>query len=109
MENKEFKPYIPASKVTPELTITSVIVGMILAVIFGAANAYLGLKVGMTVSASIPSAVIAMGVIKMLMRKNSVLETNMVQTIGSSGESLAAGAIFTLPALFIWANEGLMG
>ncbi len=109
MEKKnEFKPYIPADKVTPELTITSVIVGMLLAVIFGAANAYLGLKVGMTVSASIPSAVIAMGVIKMIMRKNSVLETNMVQTIGSSGESLAAGAIFTLPALFIWASEGVM-
>ncbi len=103
-----FKPYIPADKITPELTVTSVIVGMLLAVIFGAANAYLGLKVGMTVSASIPSAVIAMGVIKMIMRKNSVLETNMVQTIGSSGESLAAGAIFTLPALFIWASEGVV-
>lgn len=103
-----FQPYIPAQKITPELTFTSVIVGMLLAVVFGAANAYLGLKVGMTVSASIPSAVIAMGVIKMLMRKNSVLETNMVQTIGSSGESLAAGAIFTLPALFIWASEGIM-
>ena len=109
MEKKnEFKPYIPAEKITPELTVTSVLVGMILAVIFGAANAYLGLKVGMTVSASIPSAVIAMGVIKMIMRKNSALETNMVQTIGSSGESLAAGAIFTLPALFIWASEGVM-
>lgn len=109
MENKnEFKPYIPADKITPELTVTSIIVGVILAVVFGAANAYLGLKVGMTVSASIPSAVIAMGVIKMVMRKNSVLETNMVQTIGSSGESLAAGAIFTLPALFIWASEGIM-
>lgn len=103
-----FKPYIPADKITPELTVTSIIVGMLLAVIFGAANAYLGLKVGMTVSASIPSAVIAMGVIKMIMRKNSVLETNMVQTIGSSGESLAAGAIFTLPALFIWASEGVV-
>lgn len=108
MENKNnFKPYIPAEKITPELTFTSVIVGVILAVIFGAANAYLGLKVGMTVSASIPSAVIAMGVIRMIMRKNSVLETNMVQTIGSSGESLAAGSIFTLPALFIWASEGV--
>lgn len=109
MENKnDFKPYIPADKITPELTFTSVFVGMILAVVFGAANAYLGLKVGMTVSASIPSAVIAMGVIRMILRKNSVLETNMVQTIGSSGESLAAGAIFTLPALFIWASEGVL-
>ena len=108
MENKEFKPYIPASKVTPELTITSVIMGVLLAVIFGAANAYLGLRVGMTVSASIPAAVISMGVIRVLMRKNSILESNIVQTIGSAGESLAAGAIFTLPALFLWAAEGKM-
>lgn len=109
MENKnEFKPYIPAQKVTPEMTVTSVLMGIILAVVFGAANAYLGLRVGMTVSASIPAAVIAMGVIRILMRRNSILESNMVQTIGSAGESLAAGAIFTLPTLFIWASEGKM-
>ena len=106
-ENREFKPYIPAEKVTPELTVTSVIMGCILAVIFGAANAYLGLRVGMTVSASIPAAVISMGVIRVLLRRNSILESNMVQTIGSAGESLAAGAIFTMPALFLWAEEGL--
>lgn len=105
-ENREFKPYIPAEKVTPELTVTSVIMGCILAVIFGAANAYLGLRVGMTVSASIPAAVISMGVIRVLLRRNSILESNMVQTIGSAGESLAAGAIFTMPALFLWAEEG---
>ncbi|MEE1218931.1 MAG: oligopeptide transporter, OPT family [Ruminococcus sp.] len=107
-KKKEFQPYIPASKVTPELTATSIIMGIILAVIFGAANAYLGLRVGMTVSASIPAAVIAMGVIRVIMRKNSILESNVVQTIGSAGESLAAGAIFTLPALFLWAREGVM-
>ena len=106
-ENTEFKPYIPAEKVTPELTVTSVIMGCILAVIFGAANAYLGLRVGMTVSASIPAAVISMGVIRVILRRNSILESNMVQTIGSAGESLAAGAIFTMPALFLWAEEGL--
>lgn len=106
MEDKNFKPYIPAEKITPEITITSVIMGVLLAVIFGAANAYLGLRVGMTVSASIPAAVIAMGVIRVIMRKNSILESNIVQTIGSAGESLAAGAIFTLPALFLWAAEG---
>ena len=105
----EFKPYIPASKITPELTVTSIIMGVLLAVVFGAANAYLGLRVGMTVSASIPAAVIAMGVIRVIMRKNSILESNLVQTIGSAGESLAAGAIFTLPALFLWAKEGVMG
>ncbi len=105
-KQKEFKPYIPAEKVTPEITVTSIIMGVLLAVVFGAANAYLGLRVGMTVSASIPAAVIAMGVIRILMRRNSILESNIVQTIGSAGESLAAGAIFTLPALFIWAEEG---
>ncbi|MBQ4155902.1 MAG: oligopeptide transporter, OPT family [Clostridia bacterium] len=109
MENKkEFQPYIPAGKITPELTVTSIVMGIILSVVFGAANAYLGLRVGMTVSASIPAAVISMGVIRILMRKNSILESNVVQTIGSAGESLAAGAIFTLPALFLWAAEGKM-
>ena len=109
MEKKtDFKPYIPAEKVTPEITVTSIVIGVLLAIIFGAANAYLGLRVGMTVSASIPAAVIAMGVIRIIMRKNSILESNIVQTIGSAGESLAAGSIFTLPALFLWAAEGKM-
>lgn len=106
--NKNFKPYIPAEKVTPELTVTSILMGILLAVVFGAANAYLGLRVGMTVSASIPAAVISMGVIRVLMKKNSILESNIVQTTGSAGESLAAGAIFTLPALFLWAKDGVM-
>lgn len=107
-QDKHFQPYIPAEKVTPEITVTSIVTGVILAVVFGAANAYLGLRVGMTVSASIPAAVIAMGMIRIIMRKNSILECNMVQTTGSAGESLAAGAIFTLPALFLWAAEGRM-
>ena len=107
MKDQSFKPYIPAEKVTPEMTATSIIMGILLSVIFGAANAYLGLRVGMTVSASIPAAVISMGVIRVLMKKNSILESNMVQTIGSAGESLAAGAIFTMPALFLWAKDGL--
>ena len=83
-EKNEFKPYIPADRVMPELTVTSIVMGMLLAVIFGAANAYLGLRVGMTVSASIPAAVISMGVIRVIMKRNSILESNMVQTIGSS-------------------------
>ena len=103
---KEFKPYIPADKVLPELTPVSIILGILLAVVFGGANAYLGLRVGMTVSASIPAAVISMGIIRVILRRDSILENNMVQTIGSAGESLAAGAIFTLPALFMWAEEG---
>ena len=105
-KNESFKPYISADKVLPEFTVTSILMGIILAVVFGAANAYLGLKVGMTVSASIPAAVISLGVIGVIMKKNSILESNMVQTIGSAGESLAAGAIFTMPALFLWAEEG---
>ena len=106
-ENKnDFKPYIPADQVVPEFTVTALILGILLAVIFGAANAYLGLRVGMTVSASIPAAVLSMGIIRIILRKNSILENNLVQTIGSAGESVAAGAIFTLPALFLWAKEG---
>ena len=105
-DNKEFKPYIAADQVMPEMTPTSVILGIILAVVFGAANAYLGLRVGMTVSASIPAAVISMGVIRIILKKDSILENNLVQTIGSAGESVAAGAIFTLPAIFMWIEEG---
>ena len=107
MEEKKFQPYVPADKVMPEFTVVSVILGAILAVVFGGANAYLGLRVGMTVSASIPAAVISMGIIRKVLKRDSILENNMVQTIGSAGESVAAGAIFTLPALFMWAKEGL--
>lgn len=105
LEQKEFKPFIPSEKVLPELTSTSIILGVILSIIFGAANAYLGLRVGLTVSASIPAAVISMGVIRIILKRDSILENNMVQTIGSAGESLAAGVIFTMPALFMWAKE----
>lgn len=108
MEKNDFKPYIPAEKITPEFTVTSIVTGILLAIIFGAANAYLGLRVGMTVSASIPAAVIAMGVTRVILKRNSILESNMVQTIGSAGESVAAGAIFTMPALFLWAKEGIV-
>lgn len=92
-------------KKTTEFTPTAFILGILLAVVFGGANAYLGLRVGMTVSASIPAAVISMGIVRLLLKRDSILENNMVQTIGSAGESLAAGAIFTLPALFMWAKE----
>ena len=105
MEKTSFKPFIPADKIMPEITPVSITLGIILAVLFGAANAYLGLRVGMTVSASIPAAVLSMGIIRIIMKRDSILENNMVQTIGSAGESLAAGAIFTLPALFMWAAE----
>lgn len=104
-EKDDFKPFVPAEKIMPEFTAASIILGVFLAVVFGAANAYLGLRVGMTVSASIPAAVISMGIIRMILKKESILENNMVQNIGSAGESVAAGAIFTLPAFFLWAKE----
>lgn len=106
MENeKNFKPFVPADKIMPEFTLTSILIGIFLAILFGGANAYLGLRVGMTVSASIPAAVISMGIIRVIMKRDSILENNLVQTIGSAGESLAAGAIFTMPAMFMWMQE----
>lgn len=107
-KNNDFKPYIPANRVVPEFTVTSILIGIVLAIVFGAANAYLGLRVGMTISASIPAAVLSMGIIRIILRRDSILENNLVQTIGSAGESVAAGAIFTLPALFLWAKDGVI-
>ncbi|HET7551233.1 MAG TPA: oligopeptide transporter, OPT family [Gemmatimonadaceae bacterium] len=99
-------PYVPASQSLPEITIKAVVLGVILAVVLAGANAYLGLFAGMTVSASIPAAVISMGVLR-LFRRSNILENNIVQTCASAGESLAAGVIFTLPALVLlgrWAQ-----
>lgn len=96
--NADFQPYIPASTRLPEITIKAVILGVLLSVILGAANAYLGLFAGMTVSASIPAAVISMAILRLFPRSNT-LENNIVQTSASAGESLAAGVIFTIPAL----------
>lgn len=107
-KNKSFTPYVPEDKKLPEMTVVSVVTGVLLAIIFGAANAYLGLRVGLTISASIPAAVISMCVIRKVLKRDSILENNIVQTIGSAGESVAAGAIFTIPALFLWAQEGVM-
>ena len=106
-EKNELNRISRPNRVMPELTVNFHCNGEASGCNFGAANAYLGLRVGMTVSASIPAAVISMGVIRVIMKRNSILESNMVQTIGSAGESLAAGAIFTMPALFLWAEEGL--
>jgi putative OPT family oligopeptide transporter len=96
-----YPPYVSPATDLPELTVKAVVVGILLGIVFGAANAYLGLRVGLTVSASIPAAVMAIAIFR-LMRSGTILETNIVQTIGSAGESLAAGVIFTLPALYIW-------
>ncbi|MCL5773255.1 MAG: oligopeptide transporter, OPT family [Firmicutes bacterium] len=101
---EEYIPYIPAEKNIPELTATSIIMGIIQAAIFGMVMAYLGLKVGMTVSASIPAAVISMGILRGLFKRGTILENNIVQTIASAGEAVAGGIIFTIPALYIWKN-----
>ncbi len=104
-QKDQYEPYISPGQSIPEFTLTSLIMGVVLGIIFGAANAYLGLKVGMTVSASIPVAVISMGILRGILKKGTILENNMVQTVGSAGESLAAGVIFTVPALIIWGLE----
>jgi putative OPT family oligopeptide transporter len=95
-----FKPFVPSSTSLPEITLKALILGIVLAVVLAGANAYLGLFAGMTVSASIPAAVISMGVLKLFKRSN-ILENNIVQTCASAGESLAAGVIFTMPALVL--------
>jgi putative OPT family oligopeptide transporter len=106
----QFQPFVPASKSIAEVTWRAIILGSIISVLFGVANAYLGVKFGMTVSASIPAAVISMAVLRLMVGRNAtVLENNIVQTIGSAGESLAAGVVFTIPAFFIWAaNQELV-
>src|SRR5690242_3293480 len=93
-------PYIPATKTLPELTAGVIILGSLLSIILAGANAYLGMFAGMTVSASVPAAVISMAIFKLL-RTGNILQNNGVQTAAASGEGLAAGVIFTLPALII--------
>jgi len=97
----EYPSYVPDAERPAELTLKAIVIGVLLGIVFGAANAYLGLRVGLTVSASIPAAVMAIAVFRLL-RTGTILETNIVQSVGSAGESLAAGVIFTIPALFVW-------
>src|SRR5215467_2605850 len=97
-DHDEFKPFVPASESPAEFTAKAIILGAIFGIIFGAATVYLALKAGLTVSASIPIAVLSIAVFKKL-GKSTILENNIVQTIGSAGESIAAGVVFTLPAL----------
>lgn len=98
-ERAPLVPYVAADQRVPELTVRAVVLGAFLSLTFGMVNAYLGLKVGLTVSASIPSAVISMAVLRGILRRGTILENNIVHTIASTGESLAAGVIFTIPAL----------
>ncbi|MFP3942228.1 MAG: OPT family oligopeptide transporter [Thermoanaerobaculia bacterium] len=94
------EPVVPASQSLPEITIKALVLGVLLSALLAAANAYLGLFAGMTVSASIPAAVMSMAILRMF-RESNILENNIVQTAASAGESLAAGVIFTIPALII--------
>jgi len=108
-QNEKFIPAVPANQTVAEVTWKAIVLGIIISVLYGVANAYIGLKFGMTISASIPAAVISMAVLRVLFKRVTVLENNIVQTIGSAGESLAAGIIFTIPAFFIWsANDQLV-
>ncbi|KPK77627.1 MAG: hypothetical protein AMJ89_02070 [candidate division Zixibacteria bacterium SM23_73] len=107
-QKDQFEPYVKPTQRMAEVTVQAVILGILLSIVFGVANAYLGLKVGMTVSASIPAAVISMAVLRGILKRGTVLENNIVQTLGSTGESLAAGVIFTIPAFFIW-NQTIPG
>src|SRR5262245_62184044 len=94
----EFRPYVSPAEDIPEFTLKAILLGVFFGVLFGAATVYLALRAGLTVSASVPIAVLAIAVFKKL-GKSTILENNMVQTIGSAGESVAAGVVFTMPAL----------
>ena len=98
-DDKEFRPYVPASSDMPEFTMRALLLGLVMCVVLGAANAYLGLRAGMTIAATYPAAVIGMAVLRAL--KGSLLEENFARTVGSIGESVAAGAIFTIPAFVV--------
>ena len=99
MSDKEHKPYVPDDSTMSEFTVRALLLGLVMCVVLGAANAYLGLRAGMTIAATYPAAVIGMAVLRMM--KGSLLEENFARTVGSIGESVAAGAIFTIPAFVI--------
>src|SRR3954465_12406155 len=101
----KFQPYVPASESPAEFTAKAVVLGILFGLIFGASTVYLGLRAGLTVSASIPIAVLAISVLKRL-GGSTILENNIVQTIGAAGESLAAGVVFTIPALIFLVPYG---
>ncbi len=104
-DGETYQPYVPASTSPAEFSIKAILMGIFFGVVFGAANAYLGLRTGLTISTSIPVAVMTVAVFSLLTKagvRNSILETNISQTTGSASSSLASGIIFTLPALWLW-------
>ena len=101
----EFKPHIPAETQVKDFTLRTIVLGVVLGALFGSANAYLGLRVGLTISTSIPLAVMSVAILRLLTPisgKPTILECNVSQTAGSASSSLASGIIFTIPAAFIW-------
>src|SRR5512144_3033054 len=96
---KKYQPYVPVTMEMKELTFRAVLIGLVMTVILGSANAYLGLRAGMTIAATYPAAVIGMALLRLM--KGSLLEENIARTVGSIGESVAAGAIFTIPAFVL--------
>lgn len=101
VKGDEYEPYVAADSHIREFTVRAVIIGCVLSIVFGAANAYLAMQIGMTICASIPAAVMGLAILKTFFKNSTVLENNIVQTVGSSGEALAAGVAFTLPALLL--------
>ena len=105
IKGEDYVPYIPASQAMPELTVVSIIIGCLLAALFAAANTYLALKVGMTIAAGIPAAILGTGLLKIIFKKSNILEANLISGVAAMGESLAGGIVFTLPAIIIWGKD----
>ncbi|MCJ8341558.1 MAG: OPT/YSL family transporter, partial [Cetobacterium sp.] len=104
-EQKQFKPFVPMDVNLPEANLVTLIMGIIFTMVFAVANVYLGLKTGLTIAAAIPGSILASGLLKALFKKNSILEANLVASMGAVGESIASGIIYTLPAIIIWGQH----
>lgn len=105
IKGEDYIPYVSPEEAMPEATAVSIIIGCIFAILFSAANTYLGLKVGLTIAAGIPAAILATGILKGIFKRNNILEANMIQSIAAMGESIAGGIIYTLPAIILWGME----
>lgn len=105
VKGEDYVPYVSVKDAFSEITVISIVFGCIVAIIFGAANTYLGLKVGMTIAAGIPAAIISTSILKGIFKKNNILETNIIQSMASMGESLAGGLIFIIPAVIVLGHE----
>ncbi|WP_102398968.1 OPT family oligopeptide transporter [Haloimpatiens massiliensis] len=102
IKGEDYVPFVPTSEAMPETTLVSIAIGCIFAIVFAAANVYLGLQVGLTIAAGIPASILGAGMLKIVFKRNNILEANMIQSIASMGESIAGGIIFTLPAIIMW-------